>query len=143
MDEPTNYNGQSGAGLYYVESPDSYFPLRGNGWYSEPMINYCLKNNIIQSTDIKYVIKASLTVKADHYNEFINYLYTKLDDDLKKLAVNGMIGSFKPKARENWRSLCITRNANEAYNHFLSLKGSFIEVRDIDNTNYYQVYSNI
>ena len=60
---------------------------------------------------------------------------------LKKLAVNGMIGSFKPKARENWRSLCITRNANEAYNHFLSLKGSFIEVRDIDKTNYYQVYS--
>ena len=53
------------------------------------------------------MIKASLTVKADHYNDFINYLYTKLDDDLKKLAVNGMIGSFKPKARENWRSLCM------------------------------------
>ena len=31
MDEPTNYNGQSGAGLYYVEAPDSYFPLRSNG----------------------------------------------------------------------------------------------------------------
>ena len=65
MDEPVSYNGQSGAGIYYVEAPDSYFPLRGNGWYYEPMINYCLKNNIIQSTDIKYVILASLTVNAD------------------------------------------------------------------------------
>ena len=25
MDEPVSYNGQSGAGLYYVESPDSFF----------------------------------------------------------------------------------------------------------------------
>jgi hypothetical protein len=105
------------------------------------MINYCLQKNIIQPADIKYVILASLTVKAVHYNEFIDYLYTKLDDDIKKLAVNGMIGSFKPKARENWKSLCITRNANEAYNQFFSLKGSFIEVRDIENTNYNQVYS--
>ena len=83
MDEPVNYNGQTGAGLYYIEKPDAYFPLRGNGWYYEPTIDYCLKKNIIQAMDIKYVIKASLTVKADHYNEFIDYLYTKLDGDLK------------------------------------------------------------
>ncbi len=73
MDEPVLYNGQTG---YYLEAPENYFPLRGNGWYYEPMINYCLKHNIIQATDVKYVIKASLTVQADHYNDFINYLYT-------------------------------------------------------------------
>jgi energy-coupling factor transporter ATP-binding protein EcfA2 len=141
MDEPVNYNGQTGAGLYYIEKPEAYFPLRGNGWYYEPMINYCLKNNIVQPTDIKYVIKSSLNIKPNHYNEFIDYLYSNLEDDLKKLAVNGMIGSFKPKPRENWKSLCITRSANEAYNKFLALKGSFIEVRDINKTNFYQVYS--
>ena len=43
IDEPTNYNGETGAELYYIEKPNSYFPLRGNGWYHEPMINYCLK----------------------------------------------------------------------------------------------------
>jgi hypothetical protein len=73
------------------------------------MINYCLKNNIVQPTDIKYVIKSSLTIKPNHYNEFIDYLYSNLEDDLKQLAVNGMIGSFKPKPRENWKALCITR----------------------------------
>ncbi len=42
MDEPVSYNGEKGAGLCYVEAPDNYFPLRGNGWYYEPTINYCL-----------------------------------------------------------------------------------------------------
>ena len=96
------------------EKPDAYFPLRGNGWYYEPMINFCLKNNIVQPNNIKYVIKSSLTIKFNHYSEFINYLYTKFEDDLKTLAVNSMIGSFKPKPRKNWKSLCITRSANEA-----------------------------
>ena len=67
------------------------------------MIDCCMKQNIIQAEDIKYVIKTSLTIKTHHYNEFIDYLYGNLDEDLRKLAVNGMIGSFKPKARENWK----------------------------------------
>ena len=44
-----------------------------------------------------------------------------------------MIGCFKPSIKENWKSLAITRSANEAYNRFLSLNGSFIPVHDIDN----------
>ena len=44
MDSPVVYTYQTGAGLYYVES-DNYFPVRGNGWFSEPMINYCLTND--------------------------------------------------------------------------------------------------
>ena len=52
-----------------------------------------------------------------------------------------MIACFKPKARENWKSLCITRSANEAYNHFLSLNGSFISVHDVDEEQFYQVFN--
>ena len=102
MDQTTDYKGQTGAGLYYIEADSSYFPLRGNGWYYEPMIDYCLEQSIIKADNIKYVILASLSVKANHYNSFIDYCYSTLDEDLKKLSVNGMIGSFKPKARENW-----------------------------------------
>ncbi len=40
MDSPVNYTNQTEAGLYYVAS-DNDFPMRGNGWYYEPMINYC------------------------------------------------------------------------------------------------------
>ena len=52
-----------------------------------------------------------------------------------------MIGCFKPSIKENWKSLAITRSANEAYNQFLSLNGSFIQVHDIDNENFYQVFN--
>ena len=50
-----------------------------------------------------------------------------------------MIGCFKPSAKENWKSLAITRSVNEAYNHFLALKGSFIQVHNIDKEKLYQV----
>ena len=82
MDSPLNYTNQTGAGFYYVES-DNYFPKRGNGWVYEPMINYCLTNNLITSTNIKYVVLSSLNIKADHYNGLIDYLYSKLDVDFK------------------------------------------------------------
>jgi 5-methylcytosine-specific restriction enzyme A len=59
-------------GLYYIET-DSYFPLRGNGWYYHSLVQYCLDNNIITKNNIKYVIYSSSTVKHDYYNGFINY----------------------------------------------------------------------
>ncbi len=65
MDHPVEYKGQTGAGLYFVET-ESYFPLRGNGWYSEPTIKYCLEQNIIKCDNLKYVVKASLCIDANH-----------------------------------------------------------------------------
>ncbi len=103
--------------------------MRGNGWYYEPMINYGLTNNLITSTNIKYVVLSSLTIKGDHYNGLIDNLYSKLDEDLQKKSVNGM------------KSLAITRSANEAYNQFLSLNGSFIQIHDIEGENFYQIFN--
>ena len=53
MDSAVVYTNQTGAGLYYVES-DNYFPMRGNGWPYEPMVNYCLTNDLITAINIKY-----------------------------------------------------------------------------------------
>ena len=125
MDEPTTYKGIKKAGLYYVET-ESYLPLRGNGWYSQPMIEYCLSQNIIKEENIKLVLYSSLTVPYDYYNAFITYLYNNLDD-LSKLSVNGMIGCFKLKERENWKSLFITDQPNIAFHHYLDKKGCFID----------------
>jgi 5-methylcytosine-specific restriction protein A len=140
MDAPVLYNSQSGPGLYYVEC-GNYFPLRGNGWYYFPSIQYCLEIDIIKPENIKYVVLSSMSVAHDHYNEFIDYAYSTLDPSDAKLAINGMIGNFKPKPRENWKSLFITRDSNEAYHKFLELNGSFINIRDINNENFYQVYN--
>jgi 5-methylcytosine-specific restriction enzyme A len=73
MDEPEEYKkSKIIEGLYYIET-DSYFPLRGNGWYYHSLVQYCLDNNIITKDNIKYVIYSSSTVKHDYYNGFINY----------------------------------------------------------------------
>ena len=61
--------------------------------------------------------------------------------DKSKLAINSMIGCFKPKERENWRSLLITTNPNVAYTHFLDKNGCFIDTRHIGDNTYYQVYN--
>ena len=99
MDSPVVYTNQTGASLYYVES-DNYFPMRGNGWYYEPIVNYCLTNDWITAINIKYVVLSSLSIKGDHYNGLIDYLYSKLDEDLKQISVNGMIGCFKPSVKQ-------------------------------------------
>ena len=74
MDKIEIYNGDyTRPGLYNVET-DNYFPLRGNGWYSEAMISYCLETNIITEANIKQVIYSSLEVKHDYFNKLINHL---------------------------------------------------------------------
>jgi hypothetical protein len=104
------------------------------------MIEYCLSQNIIKEENIKLVLYSSLTVPYDYYNAFITYLYNNLDD-LSKLSVNEMIGCFKLKERENWKSLFITDQPNIAFHHYLDKKGCFIDSREINGKNYYQVYN--
>jgi hypothetical protein len=107
------------------------------------MVPYCLEAGLIKETDIKYVIYSSLTIPKNYFNKFIDYLYSVMGDK-SKLSVNSMIGCFKPKVRENWRSLLITTSPNVAYAHFLDKKGCFIDSRDIGEgkkkKTYYQVY---
>ena len=93
----------------------------------------------IESKDIKCCVIAGLSVPANYHNKFIDYLYGSFGQ-YSKLTVNSMIGSFKPKEREQWRSICIVENINEAFYHFLKHDGCFIDVRNIDGKRYFQVF---
>ena len=137
-DQPQTYNNQKEPGLYYIET-ENYLPMRGNGWYYYPMVDYCLSNNIIQSSDIKQVVLSSLSVDGSYYNGFIDYIYKNIDE--AKLAINSMIGNFKPKlTRELWSSKCIIENKNEAFNYYLNTKDAFIDIRKISGKEYFQIY---
>ena len=139
MDEPIIYKGVKKTGLYFVET-ECYLPLRGNGWYSQAMIEYCLQKHLIEEANIKYAVYSSLTVEYNYYNKFIDYLYDVLGDKAK-LSVNTIIGMFKPKIRENWKSLLISEDVNTAYYHYLNKNGSFIDTKTINDKNYYQVFN--
>ena len=129
------------AGIYFVES-NNYFPMRGSRWYHLPMVKYCLEKNIIKSSDIKFQVIAGVKLKADYFNKFIEFISKKLvnNKDMLKLAVNGMIGKFKPKPIENWTSICVEQNANDVFHHFLQSDGCFIKNRNINNKMYYHAY---
>ena len=128
-------------GLYYVES-ENYMPLRCNGWYYHNMIVYCLQNDIIKLEDIKFVIKSSLTLKKDYYNKFIDYCYNNIKD-YDKLAINSMIGNFKPNRNKNerWFSGVFTNNSCDAFNSYLINKSCFIDVKTINNVRYYHTFN--
>ena len=84
------------------------------------MIVYCLQHDIIKLENIKYVIKSSLTLKKDYYNKFIDYVYNNIKD-YNKLAINSMIGKFKPNKIKNemWYSNVFTSDSTEAFNSYI------------------------
>ena len=60
-------------GVYFVET-DNVFPMRGNRWYHHTMIKYCLEQNIIKTSDIKYQIISSLSLRSNYFNKFIEHI---------------------------------------------------------------------
>lgn len=145
MDKVQNYTGDnSKPGLYYVETK-SYFPLRGNGWYNQPMIQYCLEKEIITTCQVKYVIYSSLKVKHDHFNKLINYYqelnqYNTTDFKVDKFSVNTMIGAFEPKSRENWQSVGITDNLNHAFYEYLKNEKRDIDCINVADKHFWHIY---
>ena len=120
-------------GYYYVES-DRLFPLKGNGWYSNPMIKYCLKKGIITREQIKYVIIPSITLPADYYNKFINHVYEKegLQETDKKIAINSFIGALGSKMHKEVTSN-LTSSLNEASYCYFKNNGCFIANHGTEN----------
>jgi hypothetical protein len=145
MDSVKKYKGQSGAGLYYIESP-SYIPLRGNGWYYYPMVDYCLKNKIIQESQIKYTIQSSLSVPIGYYNDFIDYCYDSLGS-LSKLAINSMIGAFNINVKKNIKSktIGIVEKSFDAYTSYFTKNNNnaFIYTFEINGKQYYHMFEDI
>jgi hypothetical protein len=70
------------SGMYYIEN-DTYFPLRGNGWYREHLTKYCLEKNIIKLSDIKFVIYSSCSIKPDYFNDMVNHFEDVFNNDAK------------------------------------------------------------
>ena len=139
MDCPVAFHGQFGPGLYYVETAQ-YFPMRGNGWYYEPTVKYCLENKMITEDQIKYVIHSTSSLSGDFFNDFINYVYSRFGE-FSKLAINSMIGCFKPKDKENHELLIPpTTDVNVCFHHLLEDHGTNIYAFDVDQTMYYAAF---
>jgi hypothetical protein len=83
------------AGFYYVET-EIVFPIRKNGFYPHPMIDYCLKEGLLRMDQIKYEFKPTKTLKNDYFKPFIGFVLDLFKDfpELAKLSINSIIGLF-------------------------------------------------
>ena len=142
MDKVKRYKGEKETGLYFVHSTFSYFPLRGNGWYTLPTIEYCLDNDIIEEQDIIYVSNASIELPYNYFNNVIDTIHNTLDLEIQKIAINSIIGQFNKNINKNetYKTLCIQKNLGNAMELFFERDGCFIEEFDVAGNTYYQVY---
>ena len=63
-------------GLYFIETYNG-FPLKGNGWYFDVVVEKALKYYPITKEDIKYYIKPPQILKQDHFYNFVSDIYDK------------------------------------------------------------------
>ena len=75
-------------GKYYIESTGG-FALQGNGWYCNSVIDKALNLKLITSADIEYQLKASMSLKPNHFIQFVLKVYDKFERP--KQAINGFI----------------------------------------------------
>jgi len=141
MDNVCDYNGQTKPGIYYIESSNTY-PLRGNGWYYFPMVDYCLQKQIIKPSDIKYCIISSLSIPHNYYNEFIDYCRENFDEKTCKFAINSMIGCFMMNTKKNPINslLHVCKDSQEAFSYYYQYDGSIVNTFEIGNENYFSIF---
>ena len=74
-------------------------PLRGNGWYSQPLIEYALANGLIDKTQIEYQLIPTNTLKAEYFVDIIEYFERVFGHDTKllKAAINSFVGMLCTK----------------------------------------------
>ena len=95
MDISRPFSGIIRCGMYLVETCNTY-PFRGIGWYTQPLVQYALDNNIIDLANIKGECIPSNKLPKDYFQKPIDVLLKAFesDPDLQKLAPNTLVGLF-------------------------------------------------
>jgi hypothetical protein len=83
------YSGRLQKGIYYIETDDEYFFMRGNAWYSSDYLKYAKKEKI--KFNIKYELIASSVLNDDYFKKFVIYIIEKYPNHFKHI-INKMIG---------------------------------------------------
>lgn len=80
-------------GIYYIETEDRDFFMRGNSWYSSDYLKYAKREKI--KFNIKYELLASSVIPANYFKSFVQYIIKKYPDpEHYKPIINKMIGGL-------------------------------------------------
>lgn len=88
-----DYSGKLQKGIYYIETEDRDFFMRGNTWYSSDYLKYAKKEKI--KFNVKYELLASSVIPANYFKSFVEYIIKKYPDPAHyKPIINKMIGGL-------------------------------------------------
>jgi len=79
------------AGLYYVVNNND-LPFHGNDFYIDNVVQNALDEELITTSDIKYQIRASATLKRSHFMAFVDKVFEHFMDP--KQAIVAFIGAM-------------------------------------------------
>ena len=116
-DEVRLYDGVTYTGIYYIESTDG-FALQGNGWYCDSVIDKALIYKFITSEDIKYQLKAPMSLKPNHFKQIVLEVYDK--SERPKQATNGfliLLCRSRSKKKQHYFESDYNAIANELVNN--------------------------
>eukprot|EP00971_Amphidinium_carterae_P341022 6479623-Amphidinium_carterae.1 len=93
VDQVEFFDGSIETGFYFVTTTN-YFPLKGNGWYNDYVVDKSIQHGLIQHDDIQYQLKPSKIIAKDNFTLFVNNVYDKYDYRIReaKKSINGFIG---------------------------------------------------
>ena len=121
MDEIEPFDGQVRCGIFYVVTTHG-FPLRGCGWYSEPLVQHALAKRYIALDDIQLQLVPSQRLPADFFHRHVHALDKAFGGhaELQKLAPNAFVGLLARPARSigtTYLSLNVSEAADRFYNN--------------------------
>ena len=76
---------------YYVVT-DNDMPFHGNDFYTDNSVQNALDAELIQSTDIKYQIRASTKLERNHFRAFVESVFEYVYEP--KQAIVAFIGAM-------------------------------------------------
>ena len=138
MDFPKPFSSILQCGLFYVETKN-IFPMRGAGWYSEPIVEYCLNKKMIELSDITLEFIPYKKLQYTHFQHIIDTLLEKFDCEkiIQKTSVNAYIGLMGKQKITDCR-MKFTLSNNEAGNWLgerYKDEDIFIKNINLDNDN--------
>lgn len=87
------YSGKLQKGIYYIETEDTEFFMRGNTWYSSDYLQYAKKEKI--KFNIKYELIASSVIDKNFFKDFVKDIIKKYPNPQHyKSIINKMIGNL-------------------------------------------------
>ena len=138
MDIPKPFSFVIQCGLYYIETTNIY-PMRGSGWYSQPMVEYCVNKKLKELSDITLEFIPYKKLDNTHFQPIINTLLQSFECEkiIQKTSVNAFIGLMGKQTNSECK-IEFTLSNNEAGNWLGERHKNediFIKNIELDNDN--------